>query len=113
MSPTAAVLLSTMLCGCAVSAPFFEMPPFEGTSTLDQTLQQDGYATAFAFARSNGCSDIDRVITSTISPPLGQSMSLLLTERWVLHGCNRTYPFLVNVSGDGDGGTVVDVHSDF
>ena len=113
MSRNAAVLLSTVLYGCAVFTPLPEMPPFEGETTLGHTLRREGYATAFAFARSSGCSEIDRVITSTVSPPLGQPMSLFLTERWVLHGCDRMYPFLVNVSGDGEGGTVVDVQSDF
>ena len=109
MRPTALVLLSIVIVSCAAS---HEMPPFEGASTLDQTLKKDGYATAFEIAQSNGCSDIDRVITTTI-PSEAYSMSLLVTERWVLHGCGRMYPFVVNVSGDGEGGTIVDVRSDF
>ena len=109
MRPTALVLLSIVLVSCAAS---HEMPPFEGASTLDQTLKKDGYATAFEIAQSNGCSDIDRVITTTISSE-AYSMSLLATERWVLHGCGRMYPFVVNVSGDGEGATIVDVRSDF
>ena len=112
MSPTALVLLSIVLVSCAASGPSHEMPPFEGASTLDQTLKKDGYATASEIAQSNGCSDIDRVITTTI-PSEAYSMSLLVTERWVLHGCGRMYPFVVNVCGDGEGGTIVDVRSDF
>ena len=111
MSPTALVLLSIILVGCVASAPSLEMPPFEGASTLDQTLKKEGYATALAIAQSNGCSDIDRVITTTISAG-GDPMSLLVTEYWVLHGCGRMYPFSVNVSGDGEGGTIVDVQSE-
>ncbi len=111
MSPTALVLLSIVLVSCAASAPSLEMPPFEGASTLDQTLKKDGYATASEIAQSNGCSDIDRVIATTISG--GEyEMSLLATEHWVLHGCGRMYPFSVNVSGDGEGGTIVDVQSE-
>ncbi len=78
---------------------------------MDRELKEDGYTTALAIVQSKGCSDIDRVITTTISP-LADPMSLLATERWVLHGCGRTYPFLVNVSADGEGRTYIDVHSD-
>jgi hypothetical protein len=45
--------------------------------------------------------------------PLTPSLTLVMTERWVLHGCGETYPFWVNVSGDGEGGAVVDVQEDF
>ena len=108
MSPTALALLSIVLVSCTAS---LEMPPFEGASTLDHTLKKDGYATALAIAQSNGCSDIDRVTATTISGG-GDQMSLLATEHWVLHGCGRMYPFFVNVSGDGEGGTIVDVQSE-
>ena len=112
MSPVTAVALSAVLAGCSVVTSYPEMPPFEGTSILDERLRRDGYAAAFAFAKSNGCSDIDRLVADTASPPLFQPMSLIVTERWVLHGCGRTYSFLVNASGDGQGGTVVDVQSE-
>ena len=111
MSPTTLVLISITLVGCAASVHSLEMPPFEGASTLDQELKKDGYATALAIAQSSGCSGIERVITTTITN-LVDPMSLLATERWVLHGCGRTYPFLVNVSADGEGKTHIDVHSD-
>jgi len=112
MSPATTVLMSTVLSGCAFLTPSPEMPPFEGTSSLDQALQQRAYRAAFAFAQFDGCSDIDRVVTATVSPPMFQPMSLVLTERWVLHGCDETYPFLVNTSGDARGRTVVDVQSE-
>jgi hypothetical protein len=72
-------------------------------------LQRDGYTQALTFARSAGCPEIDRVVSAVVSPPPVQPMSLIMTERWVLHGCGRKYPFLVNVSADVEGGTVVDV----
>ena len=118
MRRTASILLSTVLAGCAVSGPSSEMPPFKGNTTLDHAQQRDGFATAFTFAQTSGCSDIDLVVIDGASalraPPTSlPTMSLIATERWVLHGCGRTYPFLVNVSGDGEGGTFVDVRRDF
>lgn len=112
MRRSVAVLLAAMLFGCSAPAPLSHLPHFEGTSTLDAASQKRAYATAFAYAQSNGCSEIDQIVASTVSSPMGQPMSLIVTERWVLHGCDRTYPFLVNISGDGKGGSIVDVQSD-
>lgn len=117
--------LSVVLVGCA-SVPESGMPPFEGTSNLDDALKADGYAKAYALARTSGCSSIDRVVVagfplSTWRPErtvVGEYRStpdqtLAMTERWVLHGCGRTYPFRVNLSDNLESGTAVDVRPDF
>lgn len=114
-----------VLVGCA-SVPARGMPPFHGTSSLDDALKAAGYARAYALARSSGCSRIDRVVVagfaiSTMQPGrtlLGEfhpapDQTLAMTERWVLHGCGRTYPFRVNLSGNLESGTAVDVRPDF
>ena len=126
MNRAVSVLSSSILLGCTVFSPAPEMPPFEGTSALDHRLKHDGYATAYASTRSKGCSKIDRVVVGGFPLPLRQartavvggfdlapSQILVMTERWVLHGCGEAYPFWVNASGDGTGGTVVDVQEDF
>jgi hypothetical protein len=111
MKRAVSVLSSSVLFGCTVFASAPGMPPFEGTSALDDRLKHDGFATAYASARAKGCSEIDRVVVGGF--PLASSQTLVMTERWVLHGCGETYPFWVNVSGDGEGGAVVDVQEDF
>jgi hypothetical protein len=107
------VLISAVLLGWAAARAAPSIPPFEGTTTADPTLQRDGYATASMFASFAGCTDIDRIVSSIVSPPQGDSMSIKVTERWVLHGCGQTFPFIVNLTGDGEGGTFIAVKKDF
>jgi len=107
------VLVSYTLLGFAVAIAAPSIPPFEGTTTADQTLQRDGYATASLFAGFAGCTDIERVVSSIVSPPEGEAKSVKVTEKWILHGCGRTFPFVVAMNGDGKGGTFISVKKDF
>ncbi len=107
------VLILVVTSGCAAAPSSSTMPPFEGTTTADKTLQRDGYANALMFTGFSGCSSIDRVTVSVVAATTDRPLSAKVTEQWVLHGCEREFPFVVNMNGDGKGGTFITVKKNY
>ncbi len=104
-----ALVLSAWHFGCLAEVSI----PFEGESMADESLQKDGLANAVLMTSINGCSNIERAVSSVISLPSGKPLSQEAIEEWTLYGCGKEYPFLVRLKGDGEGGAFVTVQRQF
>ena len=105
--------LAFVLTACASTASHSSSPTFEGETHADPALKIDALSNALLFTSLNGCSNIGSVSTSVVKPPSGDPGRERVEEKWVLTGCDRSFPFSVTLTGDGEGGAFFKVERQF
>lgn len=107
------VLLVSFLTACTSVGSGRVSVIFEGDTRADETLKSDVLSNALLLTSANGCSSIERVATSILSPPSGEPGREKFEEKWILFGCGQSFPFGVTLTGDGSGGTFLGVERKF
>ena len=84
---------------------------FTGTSNSSDALKRDTLGMIVSMVSLKGCNTVERVDTKIIFyKPSGRSKNHRWgREEWIAMGCSKKFPFFVTFTGDGRGGTFINV----
>jgi hypothetical protein len=94
-----------LLVGCVMAPPV----PFEGESHASKKLSSDTFAMISMITESMGCGSIDKIYTTVVEPPSGELLREKSKEKWIAYGCDNTYGYEIEFTGDGMGGAYFSV----
>ena len=106
-----AVVLIATLSACVVVAPSSRPVTIEDGSAVDLRTEYRAAELIWYTVQKRGCMQTDRIVPTIVekSPEFefasGHVVRGRVTERWIANGCGSTYPFIVEFSADGKGGT--------
>lgn len=80
---------------------------FTGKSHADALLKRDALRTIRMIVKAKGCASIDHVDSGVLSyePMNGTQGHIWGREGWMVTGCSKPFPFYVEFTEDGSGGS--------
>lgn len=107
MRKTSPTLLALAAATLAMSGAALAAAPagsIEKGSYANQVLARDALIGVTAKVRSEGCSNPERYQPYVMQKPSGAAGSRSWSEQWVVQGCGKQYPVMLNFHEEGGKG---------